>query len=190
MIKDTINYESTIKTINEIFVGADDDISKSILDNYKIKTRKTKLSFKDALIYSLNYTQNNKTKIDIVNKFNKDIDDYEKKISRTTFHEKASNIPLSYYLSIHHKLFSVYKNKFIDKSKTSLISVDGTYGNTNIKNIKGNLETSLSMGFFNVSYYIPIELIFKGEESKNKEVMCLQNYIIKNKNQLNNTILY
>jgi hypothetical protein len=34
---------------------------------------------KDELIYSLEYTQNNKTKIDIINNFNKDIDDYEKK---------------------------------------------------------------------------------------------------------------
>ena len=110
-----------------------------------------------------NLTQNNKTKIDIVNKFNKDIDNYEKKISRTTFHEKVSNIPLSYYVSIHNKLLSVYKNKF-NKNKTSIVAVDGTYGNTNVKNIKGYLETSLSMGFFDArANDIPIELIFKGE---------------------------
>lgn len=66
--------------------------------------------------------------------------------------------------------------------------VDGTYTNTNVKNIKGYLETSLNMGFFDVNYDIPIELIFKGEESKNKEIEALQNYILKNKNQLNNTI--
>lgn len=188
MNKDDIDYETIVKLINDIFVKADDDISKSIFENYKIKTRKTKLLFKDALIYSLEYTQNNKTKIDIINNFNKDIDDYTKKISRNTFHEKASNIPLSYYLSIHNKLISIYKNKFINKSKSSIVSVDGTYGNTNIKNIKGYLETSLSMGFFNVSYDIPIELIFKGEEAKNKEVILLQNYIIENKKELNNTI--
>ena len=83
MIKDDINYESIVKSIvkliNNIFIDADKDISQSIFDNYNIKTRKTKLTFKDALIYSLEYTQKNKTKIDIVNKFNKDIDDYEKK---------------------------------------------------------------------------------------------------------------
>ena len=74
MIKDDIDYETIVKLLNNIFINADEDISKSIFDNYKIKTRKTKLSFKDALIYSLQYTQNDKTKIDIVNKFNKDID--------------------------------------------------------------------------------------------------------------------
>jgi hypothetical protein len=31
--------------LNNIFINADEDISKSIFDNYKIKTRKTKLSF-------------------------------------------------------------------------------------------------------------------------------------------------
>lgn len=35
----------------------------------------------------------------------------------------------------------------------------------------------------------PIELIFKGEESKNKEVISLQNFILKNKNDFNNAIL-
>jgi len=187
MIKDDIDYESIVKLLNNIFINADEDISKSIFDNYKIKTRKTKLSFKDALIYSLEYTQNNKTKIDIVNKFNKDIDNYEKKISRTTFHEKVSNIPLSYYADVHKKLLSIYKNKF-NKSKPSITAVDGTYGNTNVKNIKGYLETSLSMGFFDVTNEIPIELIFKGEESKNKELISLQNYIIEHKNELKNTI--
>lgn len=140
------------------------------------------------MLYSLQYTQNEKTKIDIVNKFNKDIDDYKNKISRTTFHEKASKIPLSYYLLIHHKLFSIYKDKFIKTNKTSILSVDGMYNNTNIKNIKGYLETSLNMGFFDGSNDIPIELMFKGEESKNKEVASLQNYINENKNKFNKTI--
>jgi hypothetical protein len=188
MNKENIDYDNIVKLINDIFIKADEDIKKSIFDNCKIITRNTKLSFRYALLYSLQYTQNDKTKIDIVNKFNKDIDDYKNKISRTTFHEKASKIPLSYYLSIHHKLFSVYKNKFIKTDKTSILSVDGTYNNTNIKNIKGYLETSLNMGFFDVSNDIPIELMFKGEESKNKEVSSLKNYIIENKNKFNNTI--
>ena len=105
MIKDTIDYESTIKTINEIFVEADEDISKSILDNYKIKTRKTKLSFKDALIYSLNYTQNNKTKIDIINKFNKDIDDYEKKYPELHFMKK---LQIYLYLIIYQFIINSF----------------------------------------------------------------------------------
>jgi hypothetical protein len=188
MTTDNADYETIVKLINNIFINVDKDISKSIFDNYKIITRQTKLSFKDTLIYSLEYTQNHKTKIDIVNKFNKDIDDSKNIISRTTFHEKDSIIPLSYYVSLHIKLIDIYRNEFTNKSKTTVISVDGTYANTNIKNIKGYLETSLSMGFFDVTNDIPIELIFKGEESKNKEVASLQNYIANNKNKLKNVI--
>jgi hypothetical protein len=51
MNKDDINYETIVKLINDIFVKlindifvkVDDDISKSIFENYKIKTRKNKL---------------------------------------------------------------------------------------------------------------------------------------------------
>ena len=46
MNKDDIDYETIVKLINDIFVKADNDISKSIFDNYKIKTRNTKLSLK------------------------------------------------------------------------------------------------------------------------------------------------
>jgi hypothetical protein len=143
-------------------------LAKVFLIIIKLKLEKLNYHLKMHWYILFNLTQNNKTKIDIVNKFNKDIDNYEKKISRTTFHEKVYNIPLSYYADIHKKLLSIYKNKF-NKSKPSIIAVDGTYGNTNVKNIKEYLETSLSMGFFDVTDEIPIELIFKGEESKNKE---------------------
>ena len=86
MNKDDIDYETIVKLINDIFVKADDDISKSIYENYKIKTRKTKLSFKDALIYLLEYTQNNKTKIDIHPKIQKFASQkIKKKITYTIF---------------------------------------------------------------------------------------------------------
>ena len=72
-------------------------------------------------------------------------------------------IPLSYYAYIYSKLNDIYNDNFIDKTIPLSIAVDGTYSNTNIKNIKGNLETSLTMGFFNVNNDIPIELLFYGE---------------------------
>ena len=36
-----------------------------------------------------------------------------------------------------------------------------------LANNKGYLETNLNMGFFDIRNDVPIELIFKGEESKN-----------------------
>lgn len=37
------------------------------------------------------------------------------------------------------------------------------------------------MGFFDVTNDVPVELIFKGEESKNKELIALKKYILNNK---------
>ena len=51
MNKENIDYDNIVRLINDIFIKADEDISKSIYDNYKIKTRKTKLLFRDALLY-------------------------------------------------------------------------------------------------------------------------------------------
>ena len=44
----------------------------------------------------------------------------------------------------------------------TIIAIDGTYNNTNVYNIKGFLETSLSlnMGFFDVYNEIPLDLTF------------------------------
>ena len=182
-----INYKNITDSINNIFLNANDDISKCIFESYNIITRKTKLSFSDALIYSLQYCKNDCTKIDIINKFNKEKKEIDK-VSRTTYHEKASKIPLSYFSSVYKKLNIIYSDNFIDKNKKLIISVDGVYGNSNVKNIKGYLETSLSMGFFDVNNDIPIELEFKGEEAKNKEVIMLQNYILTNKDKLKNVI--
>ena len=184
---DNINYKRIVSSINNIFINADKDISKDIFKKYNVITRKSKLSFKDVLLYCLEYTKNDKTKIDLINKYNKD-KVKNKKISRTTFYEKETKISFSYYSDVYHKLILIIKNYFNNNNKNTIIAVDGTYTNTNIKNIKDYLETSLNMGFFDVSNDIPIELIFKGEESKNKEIDALQKYITENKKKLNNAI--
>jgi hypothetical protein len=54
-------------------------------------------------------------------------------------------------------------------NNNKIIVIDGTYNNTNVYNIKGILETSLSlnMGFFDVYNKIPLDLTFCGlEKSK------------------------
>lgn len=90
--KDNINYKTIVSSINNIFINADKDISKDILKKYNVITRKSKLSFKDVLLYCLEYT----------------------------------------------------KNYFNNNNKNTIIAVDGTYTNTNIKNIKDYLETTLT----------------------------------------------
>ena len=70
-LNENINYEIIVKSINNIFSNVDKDIYQIIFNEYKIINRKSKLSFTDTVIYALEYTQNNKTKTDIVNKYNK-----------------------------------------------------------------------------------------------------------------------
>lgn len=48
-----INYEIIVNSINNIFLNADKDIKEIISKKYSIITRKSKLSFKDVLLYSL-----------------------------------------------------------------------------------------------------------------------------------------
>ena len=76
------DYKIIVDSINNIFLNTDNDINKFILNEYKIKTRKSKLTFKDVFLYSLEYTQNHNTKIDIVNQFNIS---NNTNISRTSF---------------------------------------------------------------------------------------------------------
>ena len=84
-----------------------------------------------------------------------------------------------------NKISNLYK-ELINK-KTNIIAVDGTFNNTNILNKKGNLETTLNMGYFDVENNIVIDLTLNGYENKNYEILQLTNYI--KKNNLNNVIL-
>jgi hypothetical protein len=173
--------------INNIFINIESDIKKSIYESYGIITRKTKLSYTNTFIYSLECCKIDKTKIDIVNEFNLKQND-SNIISRTTFYEKSLKIPLSYYANVYYKIKDVYTNYFIDKSKDIILAGDGTYSNSNVYNIKGYLETSLNLGLIDVDNDIPIELMFNGEEAKNKEVEILNNYILENKDKMKNVI--
>ena len=59
--------------------------------------------------------------------------------------------------------------------------VDGTYNNTNIKN-DINLETSLNMGLYDATNYIPIELKLKGFEKIKKLILYIKQKNIDNCN--------
>jgi hypothetical protein len=56
-------------------------------------------------------------------------------------------------------------------------------------NIKGYLETSLNLGFFDVNSQIPLDLTFNGIKNKNNELQVLIKYIADNKDKFNGVIL-
>lgn len=73
--KNSVDYGIVVNSINKIFDNVDKNIRDNIFKIHGVVTRNTKLTFKDVLLYSLEYTCNHKTKIDIINKFNIDKED-------------------------------------------------------------------------------------------------------------------
>ena len=192
--QDIINdFDELTKDFNDIFLDSN-NIIKNLLEENNIKTRKNKLTFIDVLCYIFNYSFIDTTKTSVSSNYNFDND---LNIDRTSYYKKELKVPITFYENIFIKIknvFNKYYNRYnkIDindkKSKYELVPVDGTYNNTNINNKKGVLETSLNMGFYNVTKSIPIDIDFKGIESKNKEICCFIDTINKNKFDINNVI--
>ena len=179
-------YEIFSNSINNIFKTTNDDNSKLLIKN-NIKTRNNKINFSDVLLYKFLYTFKNNTKQHITSLFN-----YNNNLSidRTTYHKKDLIMSTTFYKNLFYKVAHFYNDNFKIKNQINLVAVDGTYNNTNIHNIKGNLETSLNMGFYNINECIPIDITFCNQENKNKEILQLKKYIInKNFKHLNNIVL-
>jgi len=191
--------------INKLFFDANNKI-KQMLNNENIKTRTNKLTFSDVLLYkfkSVFENTNNKRVAGEIN-FKKNIT--EKMAHVTNFFRKEQKIPVTFYDNILIEVKNLSKkyssnSQFIFdtqeqtlpqqekiNNKYKIIAVDGTYTNTNIKN-KKTLETSLSMGYFDVINKIPVYLSLKNEEKKNKEIESLINDINQNNFDYTNTIL-
>src|SRR5436190_23180248 len=149
--------------------------------------RNRKISLQDAAYYRFLYSEEGKTKLSItssLNYFNK------KPADRTSYERKENNIPLDYYKNLCTKIRQLYYDDFINDNcfkneninvseleKYTVVAVDGTYSNTNINIKKGELQTSLSMGYYDVTNAIPIDMNFEGSKKKNNEVSCLYDYI-------------
>jgi hypothetical protein len=153
---------------------------------YWCKRRNSKISFHDALYYKFSYCFKNNTKQSIVSSLNFN---ENKTIERTTYYKKELMIPLSFYKDLFIKIKNYFNKKF-NNFEYNIISVDGTYNNTNVNNIKSKLETNLNMGYYNVTKCIPLDITFCGEENKNKEVFQLKKYINEgNFNNIKNVII-
>ena len=179
-------YEFFSNSINNIFKTTNDDNSKLLIKN-NIKTRNNKINFSDVLLYKFLYTFKNNTKQHITSLFN-----YNNNLSidRTTYHKKDLIMSTTFYKNLFYKVAHFYNDNFKIKNQINLVAVDGTYNNTNINNIKGNLETSLNMGFYNINECISIDITFCNQENKNKEILQLKKYIMNtNFKHLNNIVL-
>jgi hypothetical protein len=180
-LNDKINM--FVKDMNNLFKDADTEI-KDILIKQNKNTRQRILTFRDVLCYKFNYSFKYEKQLNVINeyKINNNVDCH-----KSAFYRKESKIPLEYYKNIHERILNIH-NKYTGNYEYNIIAVDGTYNNTNINNNK-NLETSLNMGYYDVNNNIPIELKFKGEHYKNREIDSLIEQLEENKIQLSNIIL-
>jgi hypothetical protein len=194
--KKNITYKDICTKLNNIFSNKEKEIKNFIIEEQKIKSgkvkalRDTKVKFIQALIYSILHIEKHKGKKDVINYLNLEYEfESDNLLKRTTLYEKEKNIPLNFYFSLFKKLFDLYNDLFVDKQLKKLIAVDGTYNNTNVYNYKNFLETSLNMGFFDVTNEIPLDLTFNGIKEKNNELHVLIDYIKDNKKSFENVIL-
>ena len=74
------------------------------------------------------------------------------------------------------------------KKNPIIIAVDGTFNNINSLNKKDNLETSLNMGYYDITNDMPLEITIEGNNKKNNELHILQKYL-KNNQFPSNSIL-
>ena len=184
-MNNNFSYNNVVSKLNNIFSDFEKVIKNEVGTNLHIKIRNRKTSFMDALLYKFNYSIPETTKEFIVSSFN-----YEnnKTTNRRSFDYREKQIPLIIYKNIFNKITNLYKKlENIDDKKPIKIAVDGTNNNTNILNKKDNLETTLNMGFYDLTNDLPIELSIEGSKNKNNELYLLKAYI-KNNNIPKNSI--
>lgn len=187
MSKPEITYKLITDKLNNIFLNIDKTIRNDIKNKLNITTRKTLVNYDISLIYSLLYTDNNITKNEVVNILNET--EKTQIYKRTTLYEKENNISLSFYSDLFKQLYDLYISLFSSDNLNKIIAIDGCYTNSNVFNIKQFLETSLNMGFYDVTNNIPLDLTFEGIQNKNKELEVLIDYINKNKTYFKNLII-
>lgn len=175
-----INIKNLTDELNNLFKNADINIT-NMLKQQNIKTRTRILSFTDVLCYKFQYAQKYRTQKNVIDEYKLDhlID-----CDNTSFYRKESKIPLQYYENIYKNITDIHKN-FSKKTHYKIVAVDGSYSNTNYKNDK-TLETSLNMGYFDISNSIPLEIDLNNK--KNSEIASFMDAILNNKIKTYNII--
>ena len=177
-----IDIQQIVCDLNLLFKDADLDI-KNMLIEKNIITRTRLLSFSDSLIYKFLCAYKNNTNQQIASDLCYINEIF---VNDSNYYRKEQKMPLQYYQIVLSKtriLFNKYNNK---NNAYIVVGGDGTYNNTNLKRDK-TLETSLNMGYYDITNGIPIDIDFKGNVI-NKEISFLIGYINDNKIDIKNII--
>lgn len=171
-----------INNIHELLNNIFNNTFYNIYANNKII--KSEINERNLLYYKFKYTQINKSKQNIVSNIN-----YNNNTTHnvTSYYRKENNISIDTYTNILTHINNLYlslNKNTVDK----LISIDGTYGNTNIRRKKGTLNTMLYMCYYDCTNEVPIDITFKNN-NHNNEVTLAQQWINKYKSKCKNSII-
>lgn len=177
MSNNNFSYSNVVKEINLIFNDVTTNIKDEIYKLYNVKARNSKLNFKTTLLYKFLYSAPENTKLGLVSSINY----YNNtSLTRGTFSYRDNQIPVSFYNNLYKKISNLYKKIMnIDVKKPIILAVDGSFNNTNSRNQKDILETSLNMCYYDITNDLPIELNIEGSKNKNNELSILKKYIKK-----------
>jgi hypothetical protein len=159
--------------LNKLFYSPKEFI---INNNLNTNIRKSKISLEDSIFYRFNYIFNcNSNTLESITSsinFNKYKDNKKHKyFSRIGIYKKEKILLYQLYFNILSELETYYYNNF--KGKNIIIAIDGVYSNTNLLH-NGKVETSMSLGFYDISNSMPIDIHFTGEGKKNNECLVLE----------------
>ena len=168
-----------VNNVNFIF---NDEIKK----NTKAFIYKSKITTKDLLLYRFRYIEKGLTFARISAKINNNkllLNKEAKIFNFKAISTKDNQIPSFIYKNIYNYLFNELDKVFNFNNK--IIVIDGTYSNTNIKH-NGDVETSMSLIFYDPYNNLNLDINFTGGEKKNNEKIKLQEYIIANIDKFKN----
>jgi hypothetical protein len=174
--------EKFIQILNKTNIFFKDEIKK----NTKTFIYKSKVSIEDLLTYRFNYIEKGTTFARIVGKINND--KLNNNNNCNTFKCNAIATKDKQISSLNYKnLYNFLFNEFdkILKFNNKIIVIDGTYSNTNIKH-NGDVETSMSLIFYDPINNLNLDANFTGGDKKNNEKIKLQEYILDNINSFKN----
>ena len=178
-------YNNICKKIFEILNEAKNVFKNEIKENTKAFIYKSKISVEDLLTYRFSYIEKGNTFTRIVGKINSDKlrNNINNTFKYNAIATKDKQIPSLIYKNLYNYLFSKLDKIF--KFNNKIVVVDGTYSNTNIKH-NGNVETSMSLIFYDPINNLNIDTNFTGGDKKNNEKNKLQEYILDNIDKFKN----
>jgi hypothetical protein len=181
-------YNNICKKFIEILNTIKPFFEKEIKDNTKTFIYKSKVSIEDLLLYRFNYIEKGFTFSRVVGVINDNkLKQNNNKIFKlNSISTKDNLIPSFIYKNIYNYLLVEFNKIF--KFNNKIIIIDGTYSNTNIKH-NGNVETSMSLIFYDPDNSLSLDVNFTGGDKKNNEKIKLQEYIVNNIDKFKNKII-